>query len=218
FAYSLMLRLGMRLTKIDATLAESWVRKAIAGGVVMNDNDLARIQYVDGSQVAQRNFIATALLNTDYLNPQAVDNIEGGKLAKTFIDHLKETQDPRLNAIAVVWVRNATGTYVADTSSAIQKGMPNAAFNSFPADFASYSEPNPNTILRYDAPHLVLTNAETNLLLTEAALRGWYDGNPVQTYEAAVRAAMHQWSLFGQHGEISEARINFYLSQHPFNN
>ncbi|WP_134089270.1 SusD/RagB family nutrient-binding outer membrane lipoprotein [Olivibacter sp. XZL3] len=217
FAYSLMLRLGMRLTKVDVALAETWVKKAIAGGVIVNDNDLARIQYVDGSQIAQRNFIATGLLNTDYLNPQAVDNIEGGKLAKTFIDHLKNTEDPRLNAIAVVWVRNATGTYVADTSSAIQKGMPNAAFNSFPADFATYSEPNPNTILRFDAPHIVMTNAEINLLLTEAALRGWYDANPAQTYEAAVRAAMHQWSLFGQSGEISEARINFYLSRHPFN-
>jgi len=217
FAYSLMLRLGMRLTKINPELAEVWVKKAIAGGPVLQDNELARIQYVDGSQVAQRNFIATGLLNSDYLNPQAVDNIEGGKLAKTFIDHLKNTNDPRLNAIAVVWVRNATGTYMADTSSTIQKGMPNAAFNSFPADFASYSEPNPNTILRFDAPHLVLTNAETNLLLTEAALRGWYDGNPAQTYEAAVRAAMHQWSLFGQQGDISEARINFYLAAHPFN-
>lgn len=216
FAYSLMLRLGMRLTKIDAGLAETWVRKAIAGGVIVNNTDLARIQYVDGSQIAQRNFIATALLNTDYLNPQAVDNIEGGKLAKTFIDHLKNTSDPRLNAIAVVWVRNATGTYVADTSSAVQKGMPNAAFNSFPADFTTYSEPNPNTILRFDAPHLVLTNAEMLLLLTEASLRGWYDGNPTQTYEAAVKAAMQQWSLFGQQGEISNERINFYLNSHPF--
>jgi len=218
FAYSLMLRLGMRLTKVAPDLAEEWVKKAIAGGVIINDNELARIQYVDGSQVAQRNFIATALLNTDYLNPQAVDNIEGGKLAKTFIDHLKNTGDPRLNAIAVVWVRNATGTYVADTTSSLQKGMPNAAFNSFPADFATYSEPHPNTILRFDAPHLVLTNAEVNLLLTEAALRGWYNGDPAQTYETAVRAAMSQWALFGQDGEISRDRVDYYLKQHPYNN
>ena len=216
FGYSLMLRLGMRLTKVAPDLAEVWVKKAIAGGVITNDADLARIQYVDASQVAQRNFIATGLLNSDYLDPQAVDNIEGGKLAKTFIDHLKNTRDPRLNAISVVWVRNATGTYVADTSSAIQKGMPNAAFNSFPQDFATYSEPHPNTILRFDAPHLVLTNAEINLLLTEAALRGWYKADPAQTYETAVRGAMHQWALFGQDGDISEARINFYLAQHPF--
>ena len=31
FAYSLMLRLGMRLSKIDPAMAESWVKKAIAG-------------------------------------------------------------------------------------------------------------------------------------------------------------------------------------------
>ncbi|MEH6306570.1 SusD/RagB family nutrient-binding outer membrane lipoprotein [Olivibacter sp. CPCC 100613] len=218
FAYSLMLRLGMRLTNIDASLAESWVKKAIAGGVVLNNADVASIQYVDASQVAQRNFIATSLLNTDYLDPQNVDNIEGGKLAKTFIDYLKNTNDPRLNKIAVVWVRNATGTYVADTTAALQEGMPNARYNSFPSNFAVFSEPNPNTILRFDSPHLVLTNAEMYLLLTEAALRGWYSANPAETYQAAVRAGMAQWSLWGAYGQISDAKVDYYLSKNPFNN
>ncbi len=29
-----MLRLGMRLTQVDAALAKTWVQKAIAGGVI----------------------------------------------------------------------------------------------------------------------------------------------------------------------------------------
>jgi len=216
FAYSLMLRLGMRLTNVAPDLAEEWVKKAIAGGVILNNADVASIQYVDASQVAQRNFIATGLLNTDYLDPQNVDNIEGGKLAKTFIDHLKNTADPRLNKIAVVWVKNATGSYVADTTSSKQEGMPNAVYNSFPANFSTFSEPNPNTLLRFDTPHLVLTNAEMYLLLSEAALRGWYAEDPAKTYQSAVRAAMAQWSLFGSYGQIDESRTNYYLAQNPF--
>lgn len=216
FAYSLMLRLGMRLTKVDLPAAENWVSKAIAGGVILEDADLARIAYVDGSQISQRNFIASGLLNTDYLNAQSVDNIEGGKLAETFIDHLKNTQDPRLNMISVVRVRNATGTFVPDTASSIQRGMPNARYNSFPDHFEIYSEPNPNTILRFDAPHLVLTPTEMYILLAEANLRGWYDVDAAALYVRAVQSAMHQWSLFGSYANIAQNRIDFYLNNNPF--
>ncbi|WPP50732.1 SusD/RagB family nutrient-binding outer membrane lipoprotein [Catalinimonas niigatensis] len=216
FAYSLMLRLGMRLSEVDATAAQNWVQKAITGGVILEDSDLAAIEYVDGSQIDSRNPIAWALMRGDYLDPQNEDNVEGGKLAKTFIDHLKNTGDPRLNVFSVLWVQSPTGEYVADTATALQQGMPNAAFNSKPADFASYSEPNPNTILKYDAPLLVLTNAEVHLLLAEAAVRGWYNGDAAEAYESAVRAGMRQWSHFGSGGEIATNRIDAYVNSNPF--
>lgn len=217
FAYSLMLRLGMRLTEVDEATARTWVEKAIAGGVILDDEDIAIIEYIDGTQVSSRNFIANGLMNVDYLNPQNEDNVEGGKLAKTLIDHLKETNDPRLNVWSVVWVKSPTGLYVADTATALQKGMPNAAFNNYPADFNTYSEPNPATILRYDTPLLVFTNAEVYLLLAEAALRGWYNGmTAAQAYENAVRAGMRQWALFGDAGVISDERIDSYLALNPF--
>lgn len=216
FAYSLMLRLGMRLTEVDEAAAQSWVQKAIAGGVILEDGDLADIDYVDGSQIDSRNPAAWALMRGDYLDPQNEDNVEGGKLAKTFIDYLKNTGDPRLNVFSVLWVQSPTGEYVADTATALQQGMPNAAFNSKPADFASYSEPNPNTILKYDSPLLVFTNAEAHLLLAEAAIRGWYSGDASAEYEAAVRAGMRQWSRFGSAGEIADNRIEAYVTNNPF--
>ncbi len=216
FAYSMMLRLGMRLSEIDPAAAQTWVQKAIAGGLILEDSDLAAIDYVDGSQIDSRNPVAWALMRGDYLDPQNEDNVEGGKLAKTFIDHLVNTGDPRLNVFSVLWVQSPTGEYVADTATALQKGMPNAEFNSKPADFATYSEPNPNTILKYDAPLLVFTNAEVHLLLAEAAIRGWYNGDAAEAYQAGVRAGMSQWSRFGSGGEISIERIVNYLSNNPF--
>ncbi|MCE7060926.1 SusD/RagB family nutrient-binding outer membrane lipoprotein [Dyadobacter sp. CY343] len=215
FAYSLMLRLGMRLTEVDNALAKSWVEKAIAGGVILEDADRAVIAYVDGSQTLSRNFIANGLMATDYITPGG-DNVEGGKLAKTLIDHLKTTKDPRLNVVSVVWKPEGS-TFVADTSTAAQKGMPNAAFNSRPADFNEYSEPNPATVLRYASPLIVFGNAETNLLLAEAAVRGWYTGSTAAVaYNNAVRAGLRQWSLFGPAGTISEAKINAYLTANPY--
>lgn len=211
-----MLRLGMRLTEVDAAAARTWVEKAIAGGVILNDADIAVINYVDGSQTASRNFIASGLLATDYITPGG-DNVEGGKLAKTLIDHLKNTKDPRLNVISIVWVPSGS-TFVADTSTALQQGMPNAAYNSLPGNFNTFSEPNPNTILKYNAPLLVLTNAEMHLLLAEAALRMWYSGSTAEeSYTNAVSAGMRQWSLFGSTAVIPSAKITRYLTRNPYN-
>ncbi len=102
FAYTLMLRLGMRLTEVEPTLAEEWVKKAIAGGVMTDDADIAKISYanVTGGMNPK---IQTSFLNGNYLNPQDVDNVEGGKYAATFIDKLKSTSDPRLPVMSVVW-------------------------------------------------------------------------------------------------------------------
>ncbi|HYJ37272.1 MAG TPA: SusD/RagB family nutrient-binding outer membrane lipoprotein [Chitinophagaceae bacterium] len=215
FAYSLMLRLGMRLTEIDETAAKSWVEKAIAGGVIVNNEDIGVIAYVDGSQTTSRNFISSGLLSTDYVSPGG-DNVEGGKFAKTLIDYLKNTKDPRLNVISIVWVPSGS-TFVADTTTALQQGMPNAAYNSLPANFNTFSEPNPSTILKYNAPLLVFTNAEVHLLLAEAALRGWYSGSTAeQSYASAVTAGMKQWTLFGSGGVISNAKITQYMANNAY--
>ena len=216
FGYSLMLRLGMRLTEVDPAMAKTWVEKAIAGGVILDDADRAVIAYVDGSQLASRNFIANGLLSTDYITPGG-DNVEGGKLAKTLIDYLKNTKDPRLNVISIVWTTSDNKTFTADTTTARQSGMPNAAFNNLPANFNSFSEPNPNTLLKYSAPLIVMGNAEMNLLLVEAAVRGWYSGSTAEVaYNNAVKANMRQWSLFGTGGVISDAKINAYLTANPY--
>jgi hypothetical protein len=210
FANSLMLRLGMRMTKVDPTSAKTWVQKAIAGGVITQDADIARINYLAAGQDFNKNPYALALRNNDYSAGNGDSNTEGGKLAKTLIDALKTTADPRLNAIAVVW----NGT-VADTSTALQKGMPNGLLNK-PAEFKTYSEPNPNTLLKYDTPVVLISAAEVNLLLAEAAVRGWYTGDAATAYANGVSAAMRNWSLFGAAGVISPARISGYLARNPF--
>lgn len=215
FAYSLMLRLGMRLTKVDPAMAETWVKKAIAGGIITDDADMAIIPYYDGALLSNRNPLAQALMDYDYNTPQSVDNRLGGKLAKTLIDHLKNTRDPRLNTLAVVWV-NQGGTFVPDTSTALQSGMENGIWDHAPADFGSYSEPNPNTLLRYDSPMFMFTSGESNLLLAEAALRGWYAGSAAEAYEKGVRSAIKQWALYGEAGIIPDARIDQYLAENPF--
>ena len=216
FAYSLMLRLGMRLTKVDATNAQKWVQKAIAGGVILDDADIAVIKYQSGSNTINRNPIAVDLIGNDYsATAYGLNLIEGDKYSDTYVNYMKANNDPRLSVMAVVWDYTDPNNPVPDTTFANQKGMANG-LTSQPVNFQSYSEPNPATILQYTAPVMVLTNAETNFLLAEATLRGWNNGSSAASYYSdGVTAAMHQWALFGSAGVISSAKINAYLTAHP---
>lgn len=220
FAYSLMLRLGMRLTEVNPALAKTWVEKAIAGGPITEDADLAKVTYADGGLISNRNPFSEQMRVLDYVDGQNPLNVQGSKLSKRFIDHLKgnstTTKDPRLNVIAVLWVKQPSGKYVADTATALQRGMQNAEFNGYPADFETYSEPNPETVMRYEAPVLVMTPAEVHFLLAEAAIRGWYSGSAATSYQSGVSAAMRQWELYGSGGVISTDKINDYLVNNPF--
>jgi hypothetical protein len=213
FSYSLMLRLAMRMTKVNIADAEKWAKKAIAGGVITTDADIAKVGgYVLAGQDINKNPLALNWLNSDYIKADGSSNQEGGKYQDVFINYLKDNKDPRLGVLSVVWVGGKP-----DTSFAIQKGM-SAKLGTKPADFPTYSEPNPATILQLNSPYLLLTNAETNFLLAEAALRGWYSGATASVaYESGITASMKQWALFGTGGAISTNQIDTYINYHKLN-
>jgi hypothetical protein len=211
FAYSLMLRLGMRLTKVDAAAAKTWVTKAIAGGVIRDYADIAKMSYTSSGQNINKNPIAWQLLNDNYIRADGINNTEGGKYQKAFIDSLKLNNDPRLPVLSVVYVGG-----VATTTESIQKGLAANINGVRPTDFGTYSEPKQNTVLKVDAPLLLFTVAESNFLLAEAALRTWYATETATVlYEAGIRAAMRQWDLIsGAANTVDPARITPYVDAH----
>lgn len=214
FAYSLMLRLGMRLSKVDATASQSWVTKAIEGGVIREYADIAKVSYTTGGQNINKNPIAWQLLNDNYMRADGSNNTEGGKYQDVFISALKANNDPRLGVLSVVYVNG-----VASSDESIQKGMSAGINGVKPADFVTYSEPKQTTVLKQDAPLLLFTVAESNFLLAEAALKGWYTTETAPAlYETGIRAAMRQWDLIsGTTNVISQARVDSYVAEHPFN-
>jgi len=209
FAYSLMLRLAMRLTKVDAASAQTWATKAINGGVITADADVAKIPYLSSGQVINQNPMAYNLWNSDYIAQNGSTNTEGGKYQDVWINYLKSTNDPRLPIISIVYNNG-----VPDTTVANQKGMPSNINNVRPANFVTYSEPNPRTVLLLGSPQLIFTPAESYFLMTEAALRGWYSGGvPATLYTNGVQAALRQWSIIaGSAGTISASAMNAYVS------
>jgi hypothetical protein len=213
FSYSLMLRLGLRLTKVDAALAKTWVTKAIAGGIILNGTDNAIMKYTDGPNDFNRNPVGFDARRQDFTAGSfGQKNVEGGKLAKTFIDLLKATADPRISVYAGVW----QGA-VQNTTLAVQKGFPNGTKTAPTAiEQSTYSEPNQSTVFKYDAPLILISNAETNLYLSEAAARGWYTAETDKDlYEKGVKASFLNMGIYGAAYAITDATP--YLTANPFN-
>lgn len=216
FGYTLMLRLGMRMSDVEPATAKSWVEKAVAGGVMTIITDMAYLKYANVT--GQFNPRANELVVEDFTTPGG-DNRDGGKFAATFINLLKTTQDPRLPVISVVWVPSGN-SYTPNNTHSVQRGLINGSINKLPSDFDTYSEP---SLLYLDrgSPIITMGPAEAYLLLAEGALRGWNVGTTAKTaYENGVRVAMAQWALWPSvaphSGVITTAQINSYLAANPY--
>ena len=218
FGYTLMLRMGMRMSEVEPATSKSWVEKAIAGGVMTETSDIAYINYANSNN--QQNPIAKRLFDGDY-SVVGGDNTQGGKYGSQFINFLRDTRDPRLPVLSVVWVPKGGGSYTPDTTSAHQRGIVNGSINGNPPDWDTYSEPS-LLYLNFASPIICLSPAEAYFLLAEAAIRGWYSGSTAKVaYNLGVTRAMQQWALWPDvpphSGFISQAKIDSYLlNGHPF--
>ena len=50
-----MLRLGLRLIKVDPVAAQQWAQTAITGGVMQSNDDTAYVQHTNGPEGINRN-------------------------------------------------------------------------------------------------------------------------------------------------------------------
>lgn len=225
FSYSMMLRLGMRLTKVDPVMAETWVKKAIAGGVMQSNEDIARLAHTSATSTNWN-------VNTQYLQqkfiPLSAKGITAVKINKTFVDHLKATNDPRLSFYATLWQGNADLSQIPEYSAIDrQKGLPggqdhtsikSVVSNWTDASLAEFSEWNIHTVGHLDAPTIFQNYSEVEYLLAEAALRGWHSGSAKEHYDKGVLASMEIQSYYpnGMNSAEAIAAANAYLAANPY--
>lgn len=91
FANSLMLRLAMRLVKVDETTAKTYAAKAYANGVITTIADNAKLDHEGG------------VTTNDSSEPFAKINAHEDReffISKTFMDILQDSSDPRISLIA----------------------------------------------------------------------------------------------------------------------
>jgi hypothetical protein len=233
FANSLMLRVAMRLSKVDPATAETWVKKAVTNGIFESVDDNAMLIHTDGTP------------SNDSAEPYAkiFSDADAGTffISETFMDILKEANDPRIALIASVCEdpgkNYSSGEYQkGDPDPAKQKGLP-VGYDTDGGEWdikhligedakavyeSTYSVPSRYT---YSDPQrgvtMIVTHAENQLLLAEAAVRGWVSGAAKDYYEAGVRAAMEQFKFYSGGQELynqylTPAAVNAYLTANPF--
>jgi len=216
FANSLLLRAGMRLSKVDPAKAQSTVSAAVAAGVITGNADNAYIRH-------DANF--TQPIGST-LNGSEAANFY---LTKSFVDQLKNTNDPRLQAIAIRYVGAASGAgqtvAVGSTDPLKQIGMPIGYDNGSIvakaradglASFYDYSQADRRRILKISSPVFLVTAAQTNLLLAEASFRGWITGGTAgQYFSAGIKAHMDQMAVYDPGCAVAATDRDNYVAANP---
>ncbi len=216
-ANSLMLRLGMRLQKVDPTNAQKWVTQALAGGVFTSNAETYALKYSGG---------ATYSINANSYNLGPADGVhrnvvigQGLQWSNTFINTMKARQDPRIGQISNVAPTipaGSTNVLMGDSTGAHQIGLPNGLDNApGGTNIASYSVMNPLTF-ESTAPDIMITYAEVEFLKAEAEARGWATGSPATEYALGQAAALNQMVSYNAGFAFSPAQITAYQTANPY--
>ncbi len=219
FAYSLMLRLGLRIMKADAVNGKKWIDKAIAGGVMQSTDDNFLVKYLANSSTGGTTNPTSN--GQPHIFVRYPDNY---RLTSAFVNQLKSTNDPRLPVFAMLPASRTTYT-PGSKDPAVQKGWPafgdrsdDAPYSSISsADRLKYSVANNATFGRYDAPFIHLSYAQVQLQLAECRARDIITTGTAKTYyDNGVKAAMDQLKVYGTEGVITATKMNDYLTQNPY--
>ncbi len=216
---SMMLRLGMRLSKVDPDAARIWVSKAYKGGVIGSNEENLLIRSTD-----TKGSISNLTNGTSFF--LRVGASTAGKISKTFFDYLKKNDDPRLPYTVAVYP-NPADVESEITDPQLQKGMPNGynritleSYDGFdpgnPAKEHQFSGVRRDIYAKLDGVRMLITYPEMQFLLAEAALRGWIAADARELYDQGVYGAMKLLKYYDVSADISDQQITTYLARHPF--
>ena len=204
FGNSMMLRLAMRLTEADAGVAEAWAKKAIAGGVMTSNDDVAFIEHSSGPEGVNRNGIGEVLDKSNGFGDDCP------RLSNTLVDWMTSTGDPRLDIFGQL-----------PENGGSHAGMPNGLDTETILDnptgttTADFDRVNP-LLVSVSSPMVFQTYAEVELLLAEAAMKGWATGAAADHYNNGVKAAIQMYGIYDASLAIDDAAADAYIAANPF--
>ena len=216
FAYSLMLRLAMRMSNVDAATAGAWVTKAIQGGTMTSNDDNFVVNFQLGPSI---------WVNQNGLSRQFIDGSHERTLSKTLVDFLKGANpndaaddDPRLFIFS--------DGFDGNTNPLDQKGMPNGLDQGQLDELMGGQTIARETfsqihvkLLDLDEPYVVMNAAESYFLKAEALVRGigsGISGTAQSNYEEGVLSSMTMWDVHDESFEVSPAQVAAYLALNPY--
>ena len=229
FGYSLMLRLAMRISNVDLATANTYVTKAVAGGVMSsNDDNVIATMSLGPSEWANQNGISRGFYPGD-----------GGQwssslLSKTFVDWLKgpdkastADDDPRLTILSpgiIEWTANSV--IYRETDPLKYEGLPNgldgpmlnALMGGLTVPWEHFAAVNP-LMMQDDEPYMIMHAAESEFLLAEALERGigtGISGTAEQHYNNGVKLAMQMYTVYDPSFVVTDGQVATYLATYPY--
>ncbi|MDB4900824.1 MAG: hypothetical protein JWQ63_105 [Mucilaginibacter sp.] len=215
FGNSLLLRVAMRLSKVDPATAQAVVQTLVGKTMQSNADDAFLLHDPNGGRPTV-NRVSQVLLG----GPENTYV----KWSKTFIDMLKATNDPRL---AVISVTNAKiGVPGGDNTPADQKGQPNGYdlsgtpgldISSAPGytKIADYSSPS-TYMVKLGTPTFIFTYGESELLWADAAERFGINGPAATHYNNGVTAAITYLAEYDPAAAVTAGAAATYLAANPY--
>lgn len=187
FANSLLLRIGMRLVKVDATRAGALVAEAVNGGVMESLDDMPVLVHSGVS-----NGYNFALEDQHFF------------LHSTLVEHMKRTGDPRLDIYGAI--HSDENGNITSTDTTQYEGY---VFGVAPTN--SYARISYPIFQPGSTPFFVFHYAQVEFLLAEAVLRNFISGNASEHYQAGIRAHMKSLSRLPTSPEVTDGEITAYL-------
>ncbi|XOV91381.1 MAG: SusD/RagB family nutrient-binding outer membrane lipoprotein [Bacteroidota bacterium] len=220
--FSLLLRAAMRVADVDPSMAGPAITAAINGGL-MQSNDDNFVLYHDSNYPNQ---VAIPLTSNESANYY---------MTGEFVDHLKNTNDPRLASMAVRYIGAESGTdqnnalagtdpsIIISTDPSDQFGLPMGLDNELAAIYANnngfashydFTQVDRTRMVRINAPSFMITFAQTQLLLAEAIVRnlGGATGDVNALFTSAIRANMEVISTEYVGTTIDQTDIDTYVA------
>jgi hypothetical protein len=214
-ANSLKLRAYMRLSEVEPQTAASGISQVFSDGNYFESNaDNAYLTYQ----------------GDPYENPVAnfAETREDHKVSSTMVDQLKSLDDPRLHFYAMPRRLSSAGAELSDSypdgrfPDSVYVGKQNAnSEESVPLGAASNMG---HYFMAPKSPGFIMTYAEVELILAEAAQRGWIGttADAKAHYDAGVRASMEMFDqsqmdavLDGYAGHVSFGKQQVNSDEYP---
>jgi hypothetical protein len=228
FGNTLMLRMAMRVSSVDAALAGQYVTRAMQAPGVMesNDDNLWVPMDVGPSEWQNQNGISRAFYpgdggNSSTMGEPLIDFLKGSDPATTADD------DPRLMLFSGgIFDWTASEIIMIDNDPLNQQGaIPGYYQDEIEAQVGEqftwelyWSRINP-LMLDDDDPYMIMNAAEAHFLQAEALERGigsGIGGTAAAHYEAGVRAAMQMLTPYDATLVVDDAAVDAYLATYPY--
>ena len=252
FTNSLMLRVAMRLSKIAPDKAKTWAAKAYANGVILDNVDDCFLLHSDGtfsndSAEPYAKIISHEDQDVPYISRTFMEILGDDDPRIPLIMSIYPETDGEMEKD---YIPDAKG--IAWCAPQLQRGLPSGVSMVVKAESGSeasvqwwypeyteemlkdktspnyykrtHSRPNHYTYGDWTAPTWVVTAAQTNFLLAEAAERGWISGKSAsEFYKDGVRCACKQFAQYPNKNAktlydtyLTERDVEVYLEKHPY--